>query len=43
MIACSKMGMHFTACAPKKYFPAQELVEECRAVADQTGANHHSD
>lgn len=38
MIACSKMGMHFTACAPKKYFPAQELVDECRAVADQTGA-----
>ena len=32
------MGMHFTACAPKKYFPAQELVDECRAVADQTGA-----
>ena len=29
MIACSKMGMHFTA---------QELVDECRAVADQTGA-----
>lgn len=21
MIACAKMGMHFTACAPKKYFP----------------------
>ena len=38
MIACSKMGMHFTACAPKKYFPAQELLDECRAVADQTGA-----
>ena len=38
MIACSKMGMHFTACAPKKYFPAQELVEECRAVAAKTGA-----
>ena len=38
MVACSKMGMHFTACAPKKYFPAQELVDECRAVADQTGA-----
>ena len=38
MIACSKMGMHFTACAPKKYFPAQELVDDCRAVADQTGA-----
>lgn len=23
MIACAKMGMHFTACAPKKYFPDQ--------------------
>ena len=24
MIACSKMGMHFTACAPKEYFPNKE-------------------
>lgn len=38
MIACAKMGMHFTACAPKEYFPAKELVEECREVAAQTGA-----
>ena len=38
MIVCSKLGMHFTACAPKEYFPAKELVEECREVAAQTGA-----
>ena len=26
MIACAKMGLHFTACAPKELFPAEELV-----------------
>ena len=25
MIACAKMGIHFTACAPKELFPAPEL------------------
>ena len=25
MVACAKMGMHFTACTTAKYFPAQEL------------------
>ena len=38
MIACAKMGMHFVACAPKKYFPNPELVEECRAFAEESGA-----
>ena len=38
MIACAKMGMHFVACAPEKYFPNQELVEECRAFAEESGA-----
>ena len=38
MVACAKMGMHFTACAPKAYFPAEGLVEECRAIAEKTGA-----
>lgn len=33
MIACAKMGMHFTACAPKKYFPDPALVKECEAFA----------
>ncbi|MBQ2043025.1 MAG: ornithine carbamoyltransferase, partial [Firmicutes bacterium] len=23
MVGCAKMGMHFVACAPKKYFPAK--------------------
>ena len=38
MVGCAKMGMHFTACAPKAYFPAPELVERCRAIAAETGA-----
>lgn len=37
MVACAKMGMHFTACTTKNYFPAPELVEECRKIAEQTG------
>lgn len=32
------MGMHFVACAPKKYWPAQELIDECQVVAKETGA-----
>lgn len=39
MVACAKMGMHFTACAPKTYFPSEELVKECQAIAAQTGAS----
>ncbi len=38
MVGCAKMGMHFVACAPKKYFPNDELVKECMAVAEKTGA-----
>lgn len=38
MVGCAKMGMHFVACAPKKYFPNDELVKECMAVAEATGA-----
>lgn len=38
MVGCAKMGMHFVACAPKKYWPAQELIDECQAVAKETGA-----
>ena len=39
MIACSKMGMHFTACAPKEYFPNEELVKECEAYAKASGGS----
>lgn len=38
MVGCAKMGMHFVACAPAKYFPASELVDECQAIAKTTGA-----
>ena len=38
MVACAKMGMHFTACTTKAYFPAQELVAECEKIAAKTGA-----
>ena len=38
MVGCAKMGMHFVACAPKKYFPNQELVNTCQEIATKTGA-----
>ena len=39
MVACAKMGMHFTACTSKAYFPAEELVEECKKIAASTGGS----
>ena len=39
MIACSKMGLDFTACAPKKYFPNEELVNICREYAAASGSS----
>ena len=38
MVGCAKMGMHFVACAPEKYFPDPALVETCKAIAAETGA-----
>ena len=38
MVGCAKMGMHFVACAPKKYFPDAKLIETCEAIAKETGA-----
>jgi len=38
MVGCAKMGMHFVACAPKKYFPNEDLTEQCVKIAEQTGA-----
>ena len=38
MVGCAKMGMHFVACAPKKYFPNQELIDTCQAIVKETGA-----
>lgn len=38
MVGCAKMGMDFVACAPKKYFPDPALIEQCAAIAAETGA-----
>ncbi len=38
MVGCAKMGMHFVACAPQKYFPGKELIAECKDIAKTTGA-----
>jgi len=37
MVACAKMGLNFTACAPKELFPADELVATCKAIAEENG------
>lgn len=39
MVACAKMGLHFTACTAEKYFPDRKLVEECEEIAAGTGAS----
>lgn len=39
MVTCAKLGMHFTACTTKKYFPDEALVKECRKIAASTGAS----
>ena len=39
MIACIKMGLHFTACTNKKYFPDESLVEQCKAFARESGGS----
>ena len=38
MVGSAKMGMHFVACAPAKYFPNAELVATCQEIAKETGA-----
>ncbi|MCI5641403.1 MAG: ornithine carbamoyltransferase [Lachnospiraceae bacterium] len=39
MIACAKMGMHFTACTSKEYFPNEELVQQCQEYAKESGGS----
>ncbi|MBR6736862.1 MAG: ornithine carbamoyltransferase [Clostridia bacterium] len=38
MIGSAKMGLDFTACAPSKYFPCDEVYNKCLEIAKQTGA-----
>jgi len=37
MIGCAKLGMHFTALAPKSLWPNPKLVTEMKNLAKQTG------
>ena len=39
MVGCAKLGLHFVACAPEKYFPNAELVETCKALAKENGGS----
>lgn len=39
MVACSKMGMDFTACTSKDYFPDTGLVELCNGYAKESGGS----
>lgn len=38
MVGCALMGLNFTACAPKKYFPHAELIAKCEEIAKKSGA-----
>lgn len=35
MVACAKMGIHFTACSPKSVWPNAELVKTCEGIAKE--------
>lgn len=39
MVTCAKMGMHFTACSNKNYFPDPALVAQCEEIAKTTGGS----
>lgn len=39
MVGSAKMGLDFTACAPKEYWPEQSLIDECLKIASETGAS----
>lgn len=38
MVGCAKMGVNFTVCAPKEYFPDKKLIEQCNELAKESGA-----
>ena len=38
MIACAKMGINFTACAPKELFPEEWLVNKAKEIAAENGS-----
>jgi ornithine carbamoyltransferase len=38
MVGCAKMGIDFRAAAPKACQPKHELVQQCKGIANSTGA-----
>ncbi|ALB61464.1 Ornithine carbamoyltransferase [Cronobacter condimenti 1330] len=41
MVGAAKMGMEIRLVAPKAFWPEEALVEQCRAIAAETGARIH--
>ncbi|MEE3393420.1 MAG: ornithine carbamoyltransferase [Lachnospiraceae bacterium] len=39
MVACSKLGLDFTACTCREYFPNDDLVKACRGYAQESGSH----
>lgn len=38
MVGSAKMGLDFRMIAPKELWPSQELIDECKKIAKETGA-----
>lgn len=38
MVACAKMSINFTACGPQACMPEEDLVTECRKIAQDNGS-----
>ena len=38
MVACSKLGVNFTCCAPRTLWPEEELVNKCKKIAYENGS-----
>jgi ornithine carbamoyltransferase len=39
MVVCAKLGMHYVGCTDRKYFPNEELINTCKAIAGETGGS----
>ena len=37
MVTCAKMGMELASCAPKSYWPDEELIKTCQEIAAENG------
>jgi ornithine carbamoyltransferase len=37
MVVCAKLGLNFTACTNKEFFPDAKLVDDCKRIAEQNG------